>query len=144
MAQIAMPKPATAPMPAKSRLSVRNCRNIRVRAAPIASRIATSLCRADARAVSRLARFAQAINRTKPTRIIKTRKGTRTCCRSRRVPSRAAPRLDHLCQKVRPSIGSLGRTRFFHYTARYRLQLRGRLQLRNIRFESPHHPQIPA
>lgn len=60
-------RPRAAPSRASSVLSISHWRAIRNRPAPMASRTAISRCRADARASSRLATFAQAINSTNPT-----------------------------------------------------------------------------
>ena len=59
--------PRPAPRNASNTLSVKNCRVRRKRLAPSASRNAISFSRAAARASSKLATFAQAIRRTKPT-----------------------------------------------------------------------------
>ncbi len=59
--------PSVPPRNAISRLSVNSCRTICQRLPPIDSRIAISLCLADARARSKFATFAHAIRRTNPT-----------------------------------------------------------------------------
>ena len=66
-ASSAINSPTKPPMSASSTLSVSSCRAIRSRLAPTAARIAISFCRTAARAISRLATLAQAINSTKPT-----------------------------------------------------------------------------
>ena len=58
-------------------LSIRSCRTIRARPAPIARRTAISRCRDAARASSRLATLAQAISSTSPTAAISTKSGAR-------------------------------------------------------------------
>jgi hypothetical protein len=70
--------PSVPPATASRKLSVRNCRTMRSREAPIASRTATSRCRAEPRASSRLATLAQAISNTKPTAPSIVRKTGRT------------------------------------------------------------------
>ena len=55
--------PATPPAAESSRLSVINWRTMRARLDPMARRMAISFCRAAARAVSKLARFAQAMSK---------------------------------------------------------------------------------
>ena len=60
------------PIMESSTLSVRSCRTMRPRAAPMAARIAISRERPIARANSRLATLAQAISRTQPTAPINT------------------------------------------------------------------------
>ena len=59
--------PRTPPMSDSIRLSVTSWRTTRHRLAPSADRIASSRSRTVARAISRLATFAQQISRTKPT-----------------------------------------------------------------------------
>ena len=59
---MASTSPATAPSPASTRLSVRNCATSLPRPAPSAERTATSRPRAAPRDISRLARLTQAIN----------------------------------------------------------------------------------
>ena len=59
--------PIAPPTSDNNRLSVSNCRMRSHGRAPSAVRIATSFCRAAARASSRFATLAQAIRRTKPT-----------------------------------------------------------------------------
>ena len=65
--QRASTRPAPADTAASSRLSVINCATIRPRPAPSAARTASSLARPVARAISRFATFAHAINNTRPT-----------------------------------------------------------------------------
>ena len=62
--------PAAVPSKASSRLSARSWRTMRPRSAPIASRMASSLRRLEARASSRLETLAHAISSTNPTTII--------------------------------------------------------------------------
>ena len=57
-------------------LSVSSCRTRRPRPAPIASRVAISFCRAEARASSRLATFAQAVQSTRAATPSSIRKNT--------------------------------------------------------------------
>ena len=88
--QYATSKPAPLPSAARIVLSVNNCRTMRKRLAPTARRTAISLRRAEARTRSRLATFAQAINKTNPATPIKSFKGnerslTRSVCP--RLPS---------------------------------------------------------
>ncbi len=68
---VMLPKSPTAP-PTKeiSTASVNNCRRMRVRLAPSASRKATSRERSAARAANRLPRLAHAASKIKPARII--------------------------------------------------------------------------
>ena len=61
-----MPKASAADTSASSRLSVSNCRMMRRRDAPMASRMPISRWRATARASSRLATFAHPIIRMRP------------------------------------------------------------------------------
>ena len=67
--------PSAPPAADKTRLSTSNCRISRARLAPSASRTAISFCRADARAISRLARLEQAISKTRATIAINANKG---------------------------------------------------------------------
>ena len=67
--RVSIASPAAPPANASTALSVRSCRMIRTRPAPIASRVATSFRRAAARARSKPATFAQAINNTMPTAV---------------------------------------------------------------------------
>ena len=60
-------RPIAPPAKQTSRLSVINCRTNSLRRAPRAWRMATSLCRAVARARNRFARLAQAISSVHPT-----------------------------------------------------------------------------
>ena len=62
-------------------LSTNNCAMTRPRLEPSASRMAISLCRDAARASSRLAMLAQAINKTNPTIAINTASGCENCWR---------------------------------------------------------------
>ena len=73
--QTASSRPSEPPAMASTRLSVSNWRTMRLRPAPSATRTAISFSRVAARASSRLARLAQAINSSRPTapsRIIRT------------------------------------------------------------------------
>ena len=70
--------PRIPPAPASITLSVSNCRMTRQRPAPMAARIASSLCRTAARASSRLATLAQAIKSTKATAPSNTSSAVRT------------------------------------------------------------------
>ena len=67
MAPAANSSPLDPPATPSRTLSVRSCRQTRQRPAPSAARIAISFCRTAERASNRLATFAQAINRTRPT-----------------------------------------------------------------------------
>ena len=69
--------PAAPPAAASNRLSVRNCRTICDRLAPSAPRIATSSCRAAARAIIRFATLVHAISSTTPTSHCNTISGLR-------------------------------------------------------------------
>ena len=64
--------PAAAPAAESSRLSIGSCPSNCMREAPIASRTATSFCRAMARAIGRFATLKQAISSTSPTMHIST------------------------------------------------------------------------
>ena len=64
MAGMASARPATAPSPASTRLSMRNCAISLPRPAPSAARTATSRRRAAPRDISRFARLTHAISRT--------------------------------------------------------------------------------
>ena len=74
--QTANSRPATAPKTASSRLSDTICRITRRRAAPMAMRMEISRCRTAARASSRFAMLAQAINSTSPTTAIRVKRAT--------------------------------------------------------------------
>ena len=71
----ASPIPNIAPIKDSSTLSVRSWRRMRPRPAPMARRTAISLCRVVARASSKFATLAQAINNTKVTTAISTTSG---------------------------------------------------------------------
>ncbi len=71
----ARPTPRTPPAVASSRLSISSWRMRLPRPAPNASRTAISFCRAEARAISRFARFEQAISSTRPTIPIRANRG---------------------------------------------------------------------
>ena len=62
-------------------LSIINCRTMRPRPAPMASRTPISRCRADARASSRLATLAHAISSTSAATPISTKSGVAYCSR---------------------------------------------------------------
>ncbi len=74
--------PATPPAKASTRLSARSCLTRRTRRAPNAARKANSRPRDVARAISRLATLAQAINSTKATAPRRMRSKSRTPCTS--------------------------------------------------------------
>ena len=81
----ATPTPNAPPIVASTKLSVNSWRTMRPRAAPSATRIASSRSRAVARASNRLARFTDAMSSTNPTAPSSTSKLARTfptidCC----------------------------------------------------------------
>ena len=78
VARYAIASPAMAPARRGRPPRVRSWRSSRTRPAPSAERTASSAWRADARASSRLATFAQATSSTKPTAPSRTRSGVRT------------------------------------------------------------------
>ena len=67
-------RPAAPPASDSVRLSTNNCETMRERLAPRARRTAISFCRAVARAISRFATLAHAINSTSPTMAVSTSK----------------------------------------------------------------------
>ena len=69
-ASFASPRPATAPMTARTQLSVISCRRRRARPAPSAVRTAISVWRDSARLMSRFATFAHAMSNTNTTAAI--------------------------------------------------------------------------
>jgi len=68
----ASPRPAAPPRTLKTRLSVRSCRTMRPRLAPMLSRIPISRRRSRARARKRLATLTQAMSRSNATTTIIT------------------------------------------------------------------------
>src|SRR5204863_406286 len=78
---------------ARTRPSVSSCLIRRARPAPMAMRMANSLCRAAPRASRRFATLAQAMRRTNPTMAIKIFRGSPKCSRSMEEPFAAGCRL---------------------------------------------------
>ena len=88
--QNARSDPSAPPKNAISRLSVNNCRTMRQRVPPIASRMAISFCLAEALASRRFATFAHAISRTSPTAASTTAPIPNTTLRSSGRPKKVA------------------------------------------------------
>ena len=84
--QTARKTPAAPPSSESSTLSVRSWRTIRPRPAPRLKRMASSFWRAVARAISRLATFAQATSSTSPTIPMSATSGVLTCVRRSESP----------------------------------------------------------
>ncbi len=79
--------PTNAPTPASRAPSANNCRSRRLREAPSARRTAISRSRVLARASNRLARFAHAINNTRPVMASSNHSDESYCSRSKLTPA---------------------------------------------------------
>ena len=104
----AINNPSAPPRTARSRLSVRSCVTIRLRAAPIAPRMANSRDLALPRASNRFAMFAQAISRTSDTAPRRMYNGCRTsptCSSTKgRTPIPKAPMEESIDPFIRAAI----------------------------------------
>lgn len=97
--------PATPPAAESSRLSVINWRTMRARLDPMARRMAISFCRAAARAVSKLARFAQAMSKTSAVTPMRTSSGFSYVRRRLVLPCAPGITSNHMRRKLDLSNG---------------------------------------
>ena len=133
--QAASAMPASAPIAASNRLSVRSCRARRQRPAPRAMRTLSSLRRAVARASCRLATFAPTIRNSTKQTAIRIRSGaSSTVC----IPRCAFHTGIRLAWKP-----SAGPRRFLRQAPRTRFHFRVRLLERHAGLQPRGHPHLP-